>query len=139
MKILVTFAVEAEFAPWRKLRPFKKDARRSISCYEANVGDKKVDVVLTGIGRAACESTLAHINSAQADIVISSGLVGALKYGLNPGDLIAAKKARTLKNDANVNADSSLLECAVRQGALPIETLITVDRLVQTANEKARL
>jgi len=30
MRILVTFAVEAEFAPWRKLREFKKRPRMKV-------------------------------------------------------------------------------------------------------------
>jgi nucleoside phosphorylase len=142
MRVLVTFAVEAEFAPWRKLRRFKRSGRRDVSFYEAEFSDRKVEVLLTGIGRAACERVFANISLSQAgepDFVISSGLIGALKNGLNPGDLVAAKKARTLRNDASAEADPALLEFAVRQGALPIETLITVDRLVQTANEKARL
>jgi adenosylhomocysteine nucleosidase len=142
MRVLVTFAVEAEFAPWRKLRRFKRSGRRDVSFYEAEFSDRKVEVLLTGIGRAACERAFANISLSQAgelDFVISSGLAGALKNGLNPGDLVAAKKARTLRNDASAEADPALLEFAVRQEALPIETLITVDRLVQTANEKARL
>jgi nucleoside phosphorylase len=142
MRVLVTFAVEAEFAPWRKLRRFKRSGRRDASFYEAEFSDRKVEVLLTGIGRVACERAFADISLSQAgelDFVISSGLTGALKNGLNPGDLVAAKKARTLRNDASAEADPALLEFAVRQGALPIETLITVDRLVQTANEKARL
>jgi len=142
MRVLVTFAVEAEFAPWRKLRRFKRSGGRNVSFYEAEFSDRKLEVLLTGIGRAACERAFASIGLSQAgepDFVISSGLAGALKNGLNPGDLVAAKKARTLCNDANAEADPALLEFAVRQGALPIEALITVDRLVQTANEKARL
>ena len=142
MRILVTFAVEAEFAPWRKLRSFKRSGRKDLCSFEADLADKKLEIVLTSIGRAACQATLAHIDPSQAggpDLVISSGLAGALRNVLNAGDMFVAKKARTLKNDANAHSDPTLLECAVRQGAVSIEELITVDRLVQTAEEKARL
>jgi len=147
MRILVTFAVEAEFAPWRKLREFKKSVANGpslqcVSSFKATFGDNDVAVLLTGIGNAACGETLAKnsfLQDGKPDLVISSGLSGALKEGLRPGDLIAPLKARTLRNDANADSDSVFRERAIQQGALPIETLITVDRIVPTAEEKARL
>ena len=143
MRILVTFAVEAEFAPWRKLRTFKRSGRKDLCSFETGLADKKLEIVLTGIGGVACQDTLAHIDPPQAtggpDIVISSGLAGALRNVLNTGDIFVAKKARTLKDDANACSDPTLLECAVGRGAVPIEELITVDRLVRTAEEKASL
>src|SRR5258708_12849020 len=50
MRILVTFAVEAEFAPWRKLRQFKTRAIGEIRVFEAQVGRAAVDFVVTGMG-----------------------------------------------------------------------------------------
>src|SRR5258708_8145422 len=147
MLILVTFAVEAEFAPWRKLREFKKSlangpSLQCVSSFKATFGDNDVAVLLTGIGNAACGETLAKnsfLQDGKPDLVISSGLSGALKGGLKPGDLIAPQKVRTLRNDANADSDLVFRERAIQQGALPIETLITVDRIVPTAEEKARL
>jgi adenosylhomocysteine nucleosidase len=75
----------------------------------------------------------------QPAVVISSGLAGALKDSLQPGDLVVAKKSRTLRNDANADVDPILLERASAAGATSIETLVTVDRIVPTAEEKARL
>jgi len=37
MRILVTFAVEAEFAPWRKLRQFQKLERTDIECFSSKM------------------------------------------------------------------------------------------------------
>jgi adenosylhomocysteine nucleosidase len=142
MRILVTFAVEAEFAPWRKLREFKKRSMENGSSFKTTFGDNDLEVLLTGIGHAACGVTLAKksfLQEGKPDLVISSGLAGALKEGLRPGDLIVPLKARTLRNDANADSDLVLRERAIQQGALPIETLITVDRIVPTAEEKARL
>ncbi|HXN96671.1 MAG TPA: hypothetical protein VN879_19350 [Candidatus Acidoferrales bacterium] len=142
MRILVTFAVEAEFAPWRKLREFKKRTLENGSSFKTTFGDNDLEVLLTGIGHAACGVTLAKrtfLQEGKPDLVISSGLAGALKEGLRPGDLIVPLKARTLRNDANADSDLVFRERAIQQGALPIETLITVDRIVPTAEEKARL
>src|SRR6267378_1681362 len=148
MRILVTFAVEAEFAPWRKLREFKKrpaddgPTLQRVSSFKTTFGDNDVEVLLTGIGNAACGVTLAKnslLQDGKPDLVISSGLAGALKERLKPGDLIVPLIARTLRNDANADSDSVFRERAIQQGALPIKTLITVDRIVPTAEEKARL
>src|SRR5467141_2617724 len=148
MRILVTFAVQAEFAPWRKLREFKKrpvekgPTLQRVSSSRTTFGDNDVEVLLTGIGNAACGVTLAKnsfLRDGKPDLVISSGLAGALKEGLKPGELIVPRKARTLRNDSNADSDSVFRERAIQQGALPIKTLITVDRIVPTAEEKARL
>lgn len=77
--------------------------------------------------------------SSKPDLAISSGLAGALKEMLKPGDLIAPQKVRTLRNDANADSDSNLRDRAIRQGVLGIETLITVGRIVSSADEKRRL
>jgi adenosylhomocysteine nucleosidase len=147
MRILVTFAVEAEFAPWRKLRRFVKTSNanptfpEATACFQTEVAAHQVEVALTGIGKACCERIFndKRFPSMKPDVVISSGLAGALRETLQTGDLVVARKSRTLRNDANVDADPLLLERASEQGAVPIETLITVDRIVPTAEEKSRL
>jgi nucleoside phosphorylase len=148
MRIVVTFAVEAEFAPWRKLREFQplrfrpRGASENTDVWETIIGDVCVSVYLTGIGRGlpseAVEMREAFFTS-KLDLAISSGLAGALKEGLKPGDLIVPHKVRTLRNDANADSDSVFRGRAIQQGALPIETLITASRIVPTAEEKARL
>ena len=148
MRILVTFAVEAEFAPWRRLRKFSKSTRLAArfsgatSVYESGTGEDRIEILLTGIGRNSCERIFGHNTIVQAerpDIVISSGLAGALKQSFKPGDVVVARKTRTLRNDANVDSDLIFLGHAMEAGAIPVDTLITVDRVVLTAEEKARL
>jgi nucleoside phosphorylase len=148
MRIFVTFAVEAEFAPWRKLRKFDalrlspRGVSEHVHLWETLIGNTSVSVYLTGIGRGlpseAVEMREAFFTS-KLDLAISSGLAGALKEGLKPGDLIVPHKVRTLRNDANADSDSVFRERAIQQGAWPIETLITATRIVPTAEEKARL
>src|SRR2546425_713161 len=56
MRVLVTFAVDAEFAPWRKRHSFKRQelsvphSYRFDAVYTAEVNQVAVDVYLTGMG-----------------------------------------------------------------------------------------
>ena len=50
MKILVTFALENEFAPWRALRDFREDTWGEADVYRARIGAAEVGVILTGAG-----------------------------------------------------------------------------------------
>src|SRR5712675_128676 len=50
MRILVTFAVEAEFAPWRRLRDLHEVKIGDVPAYQAQIGRAQVDFVITGIG-----------------------------------------------------------------------------------------
>jgi nucleoside phosphorylase len=148
MRVLVTFAVEAEFAPWRKLRNFKKrelgenSGTSGPSGFTANVEDIRVQVLLTGMGRKTCEESLATIDfdrGERPDLVISSGLAGALREEFKPGNIVVPQRVRTPNNDADGTADAIFLNRAVQSGGKRIETLITAKQLVQTAQEKRRL
>jgi len=50
MRVLVTFAVEAEFAPWRKLRNLSSREINGITVHEAMIGRAAVDFVVSGMG-----------------------------------------------------------------------------------------
>ena len=144
MRILVTFAVEAEFAPWRKLRKFQRlstERNEFLSSLADGNEAQEVRVLLTGIGRDACLGTLGSLSDSQPapDLLVSSGFAGALKNGIAIGGLIAPARTRTLQDDADVNADAVLRNEAIRLGALPIDTMITSNHLAKTAEEKSRL
>jgi len=144
MRVLVTFAVDAEFAPWRRMREFRRKtiANSPAVFYCGTWGDHTIDILLTGIGLSSCEESLVSyeaLQRARPDCLISSGLAGALKDTLKVGDLVVPERVRTLKNDANECSDPTLRESATKQGAAPIETLITMTRLVSSAEEKSRL
>ena len=50
MRILVTFALETEFAPWRALREFRAVQWGDAEVYRAQIGAADVGVLLTGAG-----------------------------------------------------------------------------------------
>lgn len=142
MRILVTFAVDAEFAPWRKRRKFRRVSDSEFASTLGANSDHEVAVLLTGIGEATAEAAVARsvfFASARPDVLISSGFAGALKEQFPPGTIVAPARTRTLKNHANVDSDVAVREEAIRLGAAPIDHLITLDRLVKTAEEKQKL
>jgi adenosylhomocysteine nucleosidase len=142
MLILVTFAVDVEFSPWRKRRKFRRVSDSGFASTLGGESDHEVVVLLTGIGAAAAEAAIArsaYFASARPDVLISSGFAGALKTQFAPGTIVAPAKTRTLKDHANVDSDVAVREEAIRLGAAPIDSLITLDRLVKTAEEKEKL
>src|ERR1700757_4073571 len=94
MKILVTFAVDAEFAPWRKLRNFRSIDYDGLPLRRTDIADAEVTVLLTGIGGEVGAQAMGLMmqmadQDRYFDICISSGLAGALDEELAPGDIIA--------------------------------------------------
>src|SRR6516164_7138460 len=50
MRVLVTFAVDAEFAPWRKLRAFRHIDYDGLQLWCTDAGTVQITVLVTGIG-----------------------------------------------------------------------------------------
>src|SRR5271169_6067930 len=86
VRILVTFAVDAEFAPWRKLRKFRESTLGAEHCCggvrveTTQIGDHVVYIFLTGIASKLLDFAAAKcFRQAGVEVVISSGLAGSLK------------------------------------------------------------
>src|SRR5262249_18790935 len=96
MRILVTFAVDAEFAPWRKLRDLKSATVAGYEVKQAQIGRAAVDFIVTGMGlenaRKGTEAALSQVH----DICIASGFAGALKETFKVGDILAARAAQLI-------------------------------------------
>ncbi len=146
MFVLVTFAVDAEFAPWREIRRFRKVKLNEkhwsggADVYETQVGDCCVWVSLTGMGIKSFDFKSALcLRSAGLDAIISSGLSGALKRPYRVGQIVVPKRVGTLHDVTGLATDSALADLAERQGATLVDTLLTSDRIIETQKEKARL
>jgi adenosylhomocysteine nucleosidase len=140
MKVLVTFAVEAEFAPWRKLRQFSQCNVGDIRAYSAQIADSELIVLLTGVGgrRAWAEATKV-IWDGNVDVCISSGLAGALREKHRPGDVLAAKEIHATNWEKVIPSDSALLKIATACGAKLVDGFYSVDRVLVRSSEKAEL
>jgi len=136
MKILVSFALDAEFAPWRKQREFHCIAREPYRMYEAAMGAYTLRIVLTGAGpepaRRAMEATLEHAPY----LCISSGLAGGLKPMHRPGEILVARTVGELSGGPAISSDETLLAAAVDHGAKTVESFLTSPTLAQTAEDK---
>ncbi|MGB6430025.1 MAG: hypothetical protein WBF06_05535, partial [Candidatus Acidiferrales bacterium] len=79
MRAVVTFAVNAEFAPWRRLREFRRVRSAAPVWYEYSAAEGlKVRVVLTGMGESLARLAAREALADGADVCISSGLAGGL-------------------------------------------------------------
>lgn len=146
MRVLVTFAVDAEFAPWRKLRKFRFIDFDGLRLWRAEAGDTEITALVTGMGTQSAAKAmdlmmrLADQNK-NFDICISSGLAGALEEGLSPGDIIAPQILISENRYADVsseqlNVDSELRQQALDGGAKTADCLLTVDRVLVKRSHK---
>jgi adenosylhomocysteine nucleosidase len=140
MRVLVTFALDAEFAPWRKLRRFEKLMREDLDCYSSQIGETQIRVILTGIGgkKAWVEATRV-LWDGDIDVCISSGLAGALKPEHKPGEVLAAESIYAADWKKIVAGNSALLDVAVRCGAKLAKCFYSADHLVLRSEEKRSL
>jgi adenosylhomocysteine nucleosidase len=140
MKVLITFALASEFAPWRKLRRFE---RLSVDgwdqTYTTKVGPCVVCVVLTGAGRFATQRALVHAFEWCPSVCIASGLSGGLKAAYAPGDILAARKVAYVTDAHVVSSDAELVSRAGTAGATVVEKFLVTDQVVSTVQEKHTL
>jgi nucleoside phosphorylase len=147
MKILVTFALETEFAPWRALREFRAAQWGDAEVYCAQIGAGEVGVLLTGAGPKQAHLATAKVLGGDPDSIqlcISSGLAGALKPKYQIGQVLAARSVRTESelNDPTSNplaSSASLLSFAGDCGATVVEQFHSAVRVVGKAEEKHHL
>jgi nucleoside phosphorylase len=140
MRVLVTFAVEAEFAPWRKLRQFQRIDAANVECFASKVGEAELTVLLTGIGcRKAWVEATKEIWGGNIDICVSSGLAGGLRTEHLAGQVLVANQVLAAKSDRVVHCDSFLVNAAMGAGAKGVRAFYTADRVVSLAVEKDQL
>ena len=140
MKVLVTFAVDAEFAPWRKLRQFSRANLGEIEAYSSPLEDGELVVLLTGVGgrRAWAEATKV-IWDGNVDVCISSGLAGALQAQHRPGDVLAAREVHATNWKKVIPSDADLLEVASACGAKVADAFYSADHVLVHSSEKSEL
>jgi adenosylhomocysteine nucleosidase len=138
MKILVTFAVAEEFAPWRRLRDFQA-VPGGWPRFEAEVGNAQVTAILTGMGQTHALDAARRVLPSRPDICISTGLAGALHGGLDVGQILAARLVSEVGEPLAVASHPELLSSAVECGAKQIERFATSRTLVSRAEQKRNL
>jgi adenosylhomocysteine nucleosidase len=138
MKLLVTFAVQAEFAPWRRRRNFLRQPG-DWPVFETMFGAARVRVILTGMGLEHALAAAKRFLADKPDICISTGLAGALRDVYRPGDILAARLVGEVGEPVAVASHRELLSTAVDCGARQIERLATSRTIVARGEQKRQL
>ena len=144
MRVLVTFAVDAEFAPWRRRHDFQNATTSSDEkVYRAAIDSAEIVVGLTGIGPTAAASRICGFSWCEnIDICISSGFAGGLRAGHVVGDILAATEIlpdepRAKKLGRRLISTKRLLLAAKECGAKVVDRFYSSPTTIQTAEEKA--
>jgi nucleoside phosphorylase len=149
MKVLVTFAVEAEFVAWRKLRAFNLIDYQGLKLRKTKIGETEVTVLITGVGSEAAGQAMDLMmrmadKDQYFDVCVSSGLAGALCDTLSVGDIIAPKELIVeLKHSGHaghgsehLEVDAELRQLALGRGAKNANCLFTTDEILVKASQK---
>ena len=151
MRILVTFAVDAEFAPWKRRHAFERvpvptpAGSGEYGLYRGTAFENDVDVLLTGIGwdddgRAEPPRfLLRELLKRGPHICISTGLAGGLKADMRCGDIVAASEVGVRTGGDPMHSSANLLTIAGDAGARIEKKQITETRMVSDASAKAAL
>jgi adenosylhomocysteine nucleosidase len=143
VRILVTFALEAEFAPWRKLREFHRRTWGRAEVWAAETGGAEIGVVLTGIGPRQAALAASRALAAEQDSLkfcISSGVAGALRPEYRIGQVLAAASVsvefRRSPAERVLESSASLVSFAAELGATPVGRFFTAEHVIGRADEK---
>ena len=143
MRVLVTFAVEAEFAPWRRRHAFRRKesvhgSHRGGSdvWYSSRIDDLTLDVYLTGVGWKGARTVLFSLLKEKPDLCISSGLAGGLKPDLKSGEIVVARETSLVSGGKKFKSRPLLVELAEETGATPVELFLTNTHMVCQAKAK---
>jgi nucleoside phosphorylase len=144
MRILVTFALDSEFAPWRKLREFRPQKQGCEKAFLANMQGAQVMAVLTGAGpksAADCANRLFRGARDLPDVCISAGFAGALRREYEVGDVLVAASVvtGTAGNEREAPSSASLVSAAASCGARRASRFCTSEQVVTTAATKHQL
>jgi adenosylhomocysteine nucleosidase len=145
MRILVTFATDAEFAQWRSRHPFvpyeldDSGQRREFDVFRANVGQDEVTVLLTGIGGENTKKAMSTIPLEMQDLCISAGLAGALDGNLKIREIVVGRTAQNSDHSQESESDVDLVGLANACGARVVNVFLTSRTIVVTADEKRSL
>lgn len=139
MKVLVAYAVEPEFDPWRKLRKFSDVAVRDFTIRRTQIGGATVDFVVSGMGPARAIRAMEAVAPAKHSIVIASGLAGALRREIGIGDIVVPEAVRRAQAAGLLVCDAALRGEGISAGAKGIETIVSSEHIATTVQEKERL
>ena len=134
--IAITFALPAESSDFlRRLEQAGQNSREGVESFRGQLHGKNLAIVHTGVGRRACRERLEILlRRENFSGLISAGFAGALEKDLRVGHVLVSE------NYSNQELLSSpKLELALADDTTFLGKLLTVPRMVETAEERERL
>jgi nucleoside phosphorylase len=140
VRLLVTFALAGEFAPWRKGERFERDGETGgREAYRMRQGAIQVVVLLTSVGPENAAAAVGRfLDTTPADLVISSGMAGGLQRGFEVGDVLVGRAVRRADDGCELRPPLKWLERARELGAKEA-LMVTSTRVAVTLEDKRRL
>lgn len=139
MRVLVTFAVDAEFAPWRRLRDLQEFSHGDIILRQAQIGRAQVDFVVTGMGMENAFRVSDAAMERPHQFCIAAGFAGSLNEKHSVGALLVADAVQQLGRPEPLQCSRNLVHAARQDGATQVKMFLTVDHIVRTSEEKRQL
>lgn len=147
MKVLVTFALESEFAPWRASRNFKSGRWGSADVRFTTIGHAQVGVLITALGPSRARLESAKIVWGDFDplnFCVSAGLAGSLRTNHGVGQVLVARNVFAKITPLDTSSQSfpsseALVAFATECGATPVDRFYCTPRVIVRAEEKKLL
>lgn len=140
MRILVTFAVEAEFAPWRKLCNLERiHIASKVEIFRTQIGRAAVDFVVTGMGVDNAYRVTHAMLAGTRQFCITAGFAGSLREQHSVGHILVADGVQLLGKAKTLSCSRNLARAAQMDGAQRVKLFLTADHVVRTAEEKRQL
>lgn len=131
--IAVTFALPTESSQFlRRLGNKSRADRNGIRIVRGTIGDRRIEVIHTGVGEAICRERIKKfLENQQFDFLISAGFAGALNHELQVNELLIAKNFSTV----DLNHAQSLLSKAPAHAV----NMLTMSALIDSGEERERI
>jgi adenosylhomocysteine nucleosidase len=139
VKVLVTFALESEFAPWRRMHGFVRLANTEFTAFDSNFGDSDVRVVITGMGSERAQRVARTVLDWRPAACIAAGFAGGLNSAHRAGDVLVASKVRDGETQRTFSSEPRLVNLAEEAGARRIASLCTSAYAISSVEDKRRL
>ncbi|MGH9756724.1 MAG: hypothetical protein ACRD4M_03235 [Candidatus Acidiferrales bacterium] len=147
MKILAAFALDTEFAPWRRMHDFRPAMWGGARVLAAEIGGADLGVLLTGAGPRQAAREIAKVSwgdTGELAVCISTGLAGGLRPQIETGRVVAARgvisgNAGEDSAEDALESSAALLSFAGECGAEVVDFFCTAGGVISRAAEKRHL
>jgi nucleoside phosphorylase len=136
MNVLIAYAVDPEFTPWRKLLRLEKISA-GLPVQRARIGSATADFLVTGMGPEYATRAMQSVRRISYDACICAGFAGALRPEYHVGDIFVPARIEEAEKRSVVICDPILFESA--KPPKPAQTLLSSATIIASSAEKETL